>query len=620
VVAAAGLYWDFQRPPLYRSSASILTVALPDVDQRSQEADPQHVAIQRQLLLGQPLLEAALQRLAGDDSGSGLSLPSIDRLQGMLSVVPVPETNLLQLRAEGSDPKRLSRLVNSLIDSYLELRERKIREATGETTAALRQQYEEIGDKITRKREELDRFRRDNDILSIGRDENQAVARLKGLNQSLNDASEEEVKAQARLDAIKAAAARGDAVVPDQDKRALAQLQKRAQELREQLAELDHRYTRDFLALEPSLKVIPEQLAAIEKKIGQQLTYGRNIVLSDAKQDSAAARQAVRELRRQIQEHKSKASEFTRRFAEHEALQEDLARLEELYRTTEERLVQIEVEKREKFPQVEVVERAFPPERPISPPYLRDAGIVLAVALLIALFVVWLVEYLSPKRPLERSGLTEVRIFPEGRGPVLEQGVVRQRLNGGAPAGVPASALQAPQPRELTRDEVKALFQAADVAGRQLIALLLSGVTLDELIRIEGGDIDPEQGRVTISGRDERVLEIPAGLPNAFRVEEGIPAWRKEGEEPETQELDAHLYLAAVDAGLQGPEQIDTRALRYTYIAYLVCQGIRLSELGQVVGRIPTRELAAYGALSPPGAGRSIGEIDLDYPIGLFGS
>lgn len=77
------------------------------------------------------------------------------------------------------------------------------------------------------------------------------------LNESLNTASEEEVIAKSRLDSINKAMSRGQAVVPHEDTRTLSLLEQRAQELREELDELDRRYTREYMELSPSLRVVP---------------------------------------------------------------------------------------------------------------------------------------------------------------------------------------------------------------------------------------------------------------------------------------------------------------------------------------------------------------------------
>ncbi len=96
-----GLAFVYGRPPVYRATASVLTVKPKAVDTRSAEADIEHVAIQQRRLLGDELLGRLSQRLLDDGEGQ---LAGVDRLRATLGVFPVPETNLLELRAVGGDP------------------------------------------------------------------------------------------------------------------------------------------------------------------------------------------------------------------------------------------------------------------------------------------------------------------------------------------------------------------------------------------------------------------------------------------------------------------------------------------------------------------------------------
>jgi len=614
LLLAVGLYANFQRPPVYRSSASLLTVAPADIDKQIAEADLQHVSIQRQRLLSKPLLEQVVLRL--NEEGGGTMPPlSAQQLLPMLNVLPIAETNLLEVRAEGADAALLPRLVNTLLNTYLDERAAEIRDVSAATSDALRSQYEELGVKIARKREEMDRFRRDNEILSIGRDENEVLARLTGLTTSLNTAIEEEVKAKAKLDAIQAAVGRGEAVVPDEDKRTLAQMEQRAQQLREKLADLDSRYTRDFLQLDPKLQVIPGQLAELERKIREERDSGRKIVATDAEQEYAAARQTVQELNRQLEEHKQKASEFTARFAEHEALQEDLLRLEELYRDIEERLVQIELENRQKYPQVKVVEWAFQPDQPISPLYMRDAGIVVGAAVVLALFVVWLVDYLRPKSSeTVPAPLNGVAFYPAREVPVIEQERSISRLE-----TEPTPGLESPLPRELTAVEIGSLFNEADQATRQLIVLLLAGLSADEILAMLSEDLNTTTGELLVRGDPVRTVQVPPEMIGLFNAEQGptLLLQGRDGEAPDPDELDARLQLAAADAGLHQSGQVNCGLLRHSYIAYLVRQGVRLAEVGRVVGQMPPKVLASYSRISPAGPGRTLAEINLFYPLAV---
>ena len=96
IAVSIGLAIVYGREPVYRASASVLTAKPKAVDTPSAAADLEQVAIQSRLLLGEELLGRVVRRLI--DEGDG-EVAHPDILRNMLSIVPVPETNLLELRA-----------------------------------------------------------------------------------------------------------------------------------------------------------------------------------------------------------------------------------------------------------------------------------------------------------------------------------------------------------------------------------------------------------------------------------------------------------------------------------------------------------------------------------------
>ena len=69
-----------------------------------------------------------------------------------------------------------------------------------------------------------------------------------------------------------------------------------------------------------------------------------------------------------------------------------------------------------------------------------------------------------------------------------------------------------------------------------------------------------------------------------------------------------------LDAGIDGVIDVTTDCLRHTYVAFLVRQGIRFSELTRIVGYLPAEVLGAYSALSPRGSRFPREAIDVVYP------
>ncbi len=594
-----GLFYVYQRPAIYQSKTTLLTVAPAAIDQPGQEASVQHVAIEGNILTGQKLVEATRKELL---TLTSIAVPPTPSLHDMLFVTPVSDTNLVELRAEGEMSKFLPLLLNTLTEQYQLYRRQQISKETDKTASALQDQFKMLSTKVAQKRDELDNFRSEHSILSMGRDENQVLARLKGLTDSLNKASDAEVNTKARLHAVQAAIRKGQPVVPDSDKRSLANLEKRAQELREQLSELDRRYTRDYLALQPNLKVIPEQLEKLERTIRNNKQEGQQIVLTDAEQAYYAAHQASAELKQQIEDYKQTATEFTRRFAEHEALIEELSLLETHYRETQGRLTQIEVVNREKYPQVNVVEPAYESTHPIRPDYARDTGIALLLSLFLGLITIWLFEFLKRDEKPENGTMASWSHIITRNEPALNMDhKTAPQLD-----QFQQPALEKQVLPELTINNIDKLLQAANNGGKFVIASLLNGLTLDEMIGLSPDQIDYNSQQLSLSEPEPRTIPLAPVLANLL-TEPGI-------QPSEQSEAEALITCAAFDSGLPDPITINPSTIRHTYIIYLIRQGLRLSELEKIIGSIPVQELAEYAAFSPEGSGKLLNEINPIHP------
>ncbi len=92
-----GLFYVYQRPAIYQSKTTLLTVAPAAVDQLAQEVYIQHVAIEGSMLTGHKLIEAAREALFMRTS---IDVPSAPALREMLFITAVPDTNLVELKAK----------------------------------------------------------------------------------------------------------------------------------------------------------------------------------------------------------------------------------------------------------------------------------------------------------------------------------------------------------------------------------------------------------------------------------------------------------------------------------------------------------------------------------------
>jgi len=257
--------WNLSRPPVYRATATVLTTVPAERSGAGRsDADVQHVAIQRQLLLGRQLLADTIARV---DAAGGDPPPTPDDLRPLLTVDAVPGTNLVELSAEGGLPLLLSDIVNAWLASYEGLRQAEIEARLGTRLEKLAEQGDSLETQIAAKRAALTAFREQRDIVTLERDSNRALNRLNTLQASLAEAEDAQIKARARLMALESAAASGAPVIVDEAAATLAQLQQQEAELAVRVQELQKRYTEMFIQNDPDTKKRREaaqQIAGLE--------------------------------------------------------------------------------------------------------------------------------------------------------------------------------------------------------------------------------------------------------------------------------------------------------------------------------------------------------------------
>lgn len=389
-----GLAWTLFQPVVYRSSATVLMSAPRDIDAAISEADRQNVAIQRTVLLGNEITRRLLLEL---ESQYSVELDPV-YLRSVLLVDALPDTNLVEMAAQGEADELLPIVVETWINVYLEVRAEDIAQSKSTTLRIVQDELEGLALKLEDARDALEQYREDHQILSVERQENEVMNRLKGLNQALNTAVEEEVKARANLETLRQALRRGEKVVPKNDSRSVAALEAELQALRARMLELTRRYTMDYINKQAQYRAIPERIRELERELNTAYSQGGQVELSAAEQSWAAARQTVRDLQQKLDDHKAGVVRFNRIYATHQALSDDLARLEELYREAQARLVQVEVRQVEKYPQVSIIEPPGPQAMRIGPNYLLLIGGTLLAALALGVLSVWLYGFLGHRR------------------------------------------------------------------------------------------------------------------------------------------------------------------------------------------------------------------------------
>ena len=626
LVATAGLIYNYTRAAEYRAGARVEIIPAEKIPGEPTTGVVLNSGPDAPFLTEVELLtaRASLSELAARIPRAGFAemLTGADpvlELQRMISVNPVAGTQVVQLWAVGGKPEVLPFVLNELIAIYqTQLGERFVDSST-DALAQARDETNKYKTAIWKLRGELESFRTRFGIVSKERDENEPTARAKGLNAAITAAEEKAIAAQSRLSSLRAAIAAGKAVTRAKDNPTLAAMEQRLSQAREELKQLERRYTAAYLAREREAMALKTKIPELEDQIRREREASQQANLAEAEQEAAQTQEALANLKRQLSGERSNVQSFSTRLTEHNALQTQLEGLEKLYDGAAERLVKIEAREGARKPKLRVIQSASVPSEPWRPNYHRDAAIIVAGALVLGWLAAWLADFL-----LRRESGPTVIVAPT---PMPYPIGVTEISHRSAPAlgtAPPTPQLPSPLnlPRELESAELNAMFDSADLETQVAMVTLLCGVSPEELVSLTWNALDGPTNIIKIAGPVPRSIQIASEVSSLLalmrqRAERG-PADRLLGEPGADalplSHLEALISYAAHDAALQQPAEVTPWALRHTFICHLVRQGIRFSDLARIVGTLPADVTAAYGAILPTGTRHSLDQTDKVLP------
>ena len=625
IVTVGGLFYVYSRPNEYRTDARLaITPAkqLPNDANAPAAATSEDAAFltEVQLLTARESLEEVASRIRWLGFGASLSgRDPVVSLQNMISVKPVRGTQVVQVWAIGETPELLPVVLNELIAVY----EARIRERfVGMSTEAVNQVREELAkykSAILHKRTELEALRTQYDIESMEREENEITARTKALNSAINAAKKNALIAQTRLQSLRAAIAEGRPRVRAKDYPTLAALEERLSQTREELKQLERRYTATYLAREPQVVALKTKIPELENQIRRERQSSQRAYLAEAEQEAAQAQNALNRLGKQLSSHRKATHVFLARLGEYKSLQAELRDIEKLQQAAAERLIKLEASENARKPKVQIIQSAYVPNAPWRPHYTRDAGVAIAAALVLAWLATWLAAFLLRREPGPTIIVASTPItYPIDVTDVTP--VTKPSL------ATPSSVARLPSPRHVVRElddaELAALLDSADDESRVALIALLSGVSPEELVELTWDSVDLETNTLRITRPTPRAIligpEIAALFAAIKRQKHAEPDQRvvggRSGEPVRLSYLEEVISYAARDAGLAQPADITPTVIRHTFIVFLVRQGIRFSELARVVGPLPAGGTLTYGAIVPTATDRALEETDRVIP------
>jgi polysaccharide biosynthesis transport protein len=508
---ASGLIYVYARPPEYRAAARLKIAPAAMVSEANDTKSTPSVGTDAtsflsevQRLTSRPLVETAFERLREKGLTPELGADPVTEIQRIIRAEPIPGTQIVELTADSRQQALVAPLINTVIELYREQMATAYRGSAISSYSDVKDEIGKLDQEIQAKRQAVDTFRAQHDIVSIEHKENDVLAQITGLSQSYTEARNRLAKAQAHLRALRNSIDAGKLVVRPKDDPVLTDIEQRASVLREQWQELQRRFTPAYLAFDPGAKSLQARLEALESQVKTQRATSARAALAEAQEEVAAAQTATERLRQDVAENQKHAQEFATHLNQYKALQQDLDHLEGMHRAALDHLAKLQASENQRAPRIEVLQAASPSLAPYWPDYNRDALIAVAGSVLFGLFAVWFADFLSgpqtfpafPTITLQHSWLPML----QGRDGIAPAATLMASEIARLPAPTPT-------PRQLNDAEIAALIAATKEDNRVAVLGLLSGLSAEEVVGLSWDQVNLADRVIRVVGAYGRTIQ-----------------------------------------------------------------------------------------------------------------
>jgi polysaccharide biosynthesis transport protein len=311
--------------------------------------------------------------------------PELGGFLGSLSVKRVPNSRLMDVSFESTDPQFAARTVNEHIKNFQELNIRGRYDETTRATTWLRDELEELKIKVQESEDKRIAYERKNQIWTLDDKSNITTQRLADINRALTDAQQERMKKESLYQFAKAG---NIADVPQlRDSPVLQGLTQKRQAASEEYNDALSQYGPNF----PRVQRLQAQLKDID-----QLIQKENVnTLSRLETDYREARQREMMLTQALDDQKAEANVMAERMVEYNILKREAEANKALYDGLMTKLKEVGISAALQSSNIRVVDPAMIPTYPSRPAKARNIALAFLVGLVGGIGLALMREYLD---------------------------------------------------------------------------------------------------------------------------------------------------------------------------------------------------------------------------------
>jgi succinoglycan biosynthesis transport protein ExoP len=311
--------------------------------------------------------------------------PELGAFLASLSVKRVPQSRLLDISFEATDPQLAAQILNAHIANFMEENFRSRYDTTAKATLWLTDQLSELKVKVQNSEDARLTYERQHQIWELDDKQNITTQRLTDLNKEVTDAQSERMRKEALYEFAKAGNI--DVVPQLRENSSLQELARKHSDVYTHYLDALNQYGPNF----PKVQREQAQLKEIENLMDNEK---RNI-LEALGNDYNAARQREGLLNEALNEQKTEVNVMAQSMVEYNILKREAEANKTMYDGLLTKLKEANISAGLKSSNIRVVDPAMVPSNPSRPAKARNIGLSFLVGLVGGIGLALLREYLD---------------------------------------------------------------------------------------------------------------------------------------------------------------------------------------------------------------------------------
>jgi polysaccharide biosynthesis transport protein len=304
---------------------------------------------------------------------------------GSLSVRRVPNSRLMDVSFESTDPQLAARIVNAHLETYVQRNFQTQYDSTARATTFLKDQLEELKKRVQNSEDARIAYERQNQIWTLDDKQNMTTQRFADANRELTQAQSERMKRQSLYEFAKAGNL--SAVPQIQSNAALSDFQKKRAEMQSEYRDALAQFGPNF----PKVQRLKEQIKDLDGNIESEK---QNIVDTlESEYREASGREAM--LLTVLDQQKAEVNEMAGKMVEYNILKREAEANKILYDGLLTKLREAGVSAGLNSSNIRMVDPAMVPSTPARPAKMRNVAMAFIVGLVGGIGLALMREYLD---------------------------------------------------------------------------------------------------------------------------------------------------------------------------------------------------------------------------------